>query len=575
MILAFILSFLSWDYRTLFYDIRLSVRPADQSIAGDVVMTLALASGTDTLPFHISANYAIDSLLVNGAQAAFLRDSDTVFVPLALALDTCTLRVFYGGPTLDRGIHFRDSSFFSFGQFYDSKAWLPCNDTPRAKAPARLAVTAPAGCFVASNGVLDSVVDSTYFWREDHPVSPYLLLVAGGPYARVDTSWAGIPLYYYVFPEDTAKARVSFQHIPDMLKFYSDGFGEYPFSDEKLAFVETEDPIGMETQTCIMVGSHTITGDLSMEYVFAHELAHQWWGDALTPVSWKEIWLSEGMAVWSDFSFTENTYGPDSALKRWFWARDLYFFEDSALPPYPMRDPDRFTGATVYYKGGWVIRMLKWVMGDSLFMEGLRFYYASYRDSVVDTDDFRNALSYILGDCLIWFFDEWCEDVGYPVIQYDWWQNGDTLTLVFNQVQDHGPLFFMPVEVMVTGGPDTARDTVFMGYGSDTFRLSPGFQAYELVVDPDYRVLMRAERVTGTAEEKIPAPELTVQTVGKGLLRIDNPGARPTNIRIYDAAGRLWTVHVADPGTSLVNLPGPGFYRLIWERGAVSAVSLR
>lgn len=219
--------------------------------------------------------------------------------------------------------------------------------------------------------------------------------------------------------------------------------------------------------------------------------------------------------------------------------------------------------------------MLKWVMGDSLFMEGLKFYYATYRDSVVDTDDFRNAMSYIMGDCLIWFFSEWCEDVGYPVVQYDWWQEKDTLTLVFNQVQDHGPMFFMPVEVMMASGPDTTTDTVFMGYGSDTFRLSPGFQAEDLVVDPDYRVLMRAERVTRTAEENLLPRGISVQTVGKGLLRVDNRGNRPANIRIYDATGRLWAVHLADPGTSMVKLPGPGFYRLIWEGGAVSAVSLR
>ncbi len=575
MTLALALYCAFWNYQTLYYDIKLNVRPIDQSISGDVAIKLLLSPGTDTIALHLTANYAIDSVLLNGSPVSFLRDSDTVFVPIALPTETCAIRVFYAGPTLDRGIHFRDSSFFSFGQFYDSKAWIPCNDTPNAKAPARLALTGPAGYFIASNGILDSLRDSTFFWRETHPVSPYLLLVAGGPYVRLDTSWAGIPIYYYVFRNDTAKARVSFQRVPDMLKFYSDGFGEYPFPDEKLAFVETEDPIGMETQTCIMVGSHTITGDLSMEYVFAHELAHQWWGDALTPVSWKEIWLSEGMAMWADFSFTEQVYGPDSALARWLWARDLYFYEDSALPPYPLRDPDRFTGATVYCKGAWVIRMLNWVMGDSLFWEGLRFYYSTYRDSVVDTDDLRNAMSYIMGECLLWFFSEWCEDVGYPRVQYDWWQAGDTLTLVFNQVQDHGPTFFMPVEIMTIAGPDTSLDTVFMGYGSDTFRLVPGFQTQNLLVDPYYRVLMRTERVSGVAEGKNPPSKLFVHTLGKGFLRIENPGEDPISVRIYDATGRLWALHEANPGTSLARLPCPGFYRLIWDGGATSAVSLR
>jgi len=570
MALAIIVSSLSWAYRTLHYDINLDIRPSDQSITGDVAIALALPEGTDTLPFHLTANYTIDSVLVNGARRPFLRDSDTVFVPLAAALDTCTLRVFYRGPTVGRGIHFRDSSFFSFGQFYDTKAWLPCNDTPSAKAPARLALSGPPGWLIVSNGT-----DSASHWKENHPVSPYLLLVAGGPYAVIETSWAGIPIYYYVFPGDTAKARASFKHIPDMLRFYSDRFGEYPFSDEKLGFVETEDPIGMETQTCIMVGSHTITGDLSMEYVFAHELAHQWWGDALTPVSWKEIWLSEGMAVWSDFSFTEHFYGPDSALSRWLWARDLYFYEDSVLPPYPLRDPDRFTGATVYCKGAWVIRMLMWVMGDSLFWEGIRFYYATYRDSVVDTDDLRNALSYILGDCLVWFFREWCEDVGYPILHYDWWQNGDTLTLIFNQVQDRGPVFLMPVEIMMTAGPDTARDTVLMGHIADTFKLAPGFRVCELLVDPDCRVLMRAERVTGTAEDGNPTKGLIIRTLSRGIIRIENTRNLPVEIRIYDATGRLWAIHEARPGITTASIPAPGFYRLIWDGGAASVVSLR
>lgn len=575
MTIALFLYCAVWDYHTLYYDIRLNIRPADQTIAGDVALALALAPGTNTIGFHLTSNYAIDSILFNGSTVSFLRDSDTVFVPLPTMTDTCTLRVFYAGPTLDRGIHFRDSSFFSFGQFYDSKAWFPCNDTPRAKAPARLTLTGPPSYFIASNGTLDSIRDSTYFWRELHPVSPYLLLVAGGPYVRIDTSWAGIPIHYYVFRNDTADARISFQRVPEMLNFYSDRFGEYPFADEKLAFVETEDPIGMETQTCIMVGSHTITGDLSMEYVFAHELAHQWWGDALTPVSWKEIWLSEGMAMWSDFSFTEHIYGPDSALARWLWASDLYFYEDSVLPPYPLRDPDRFTGATVYCKGAWVIRMLNWVMGDSLFWKGLRFYCSTYRDSIVDTDDFRQAMSYILGDCLIWFFSEWCEDVGYPRVRYDWWQSTDTLTLIFSQVQGHGPTFFMPVEIMTLAGPDTAVDTIFMRNVSDTFRLLPGFRAQELLVDPYYRVLMRSERVSETQETIDPHQKIFVRTLGEGFLRIENLGTFPVDISIYDATGRLWAVHEACPGVSLARLPGPGFYRLIWGGGATSAVSTR
>jgi len=572
MITVALLCAVSWDYRTLFYDIGLTVSPPDSSLCGDVSLVVSSAP-SDTLPFHLTSNYSIDSLLYNGASAGFVRNSDTVFVLVAAPTDPCTLRVFYHGKTGDRGLHFRDSTFFTFGQFYDSKAWIPCNDTPCAKAPARLRVTVPPGCFVASNGVLDSVRNSTFFWTESHPVAPYLLVVAGGPYVQLDTSWSGIPIHYYVFAGDTAKARASFAHVPDMLGSYSGNFGLYPFTDEKLAFVETEDPIGMETQTCIMVGSHTITGDLGMEFVFAHELAHQWWGDALTPRSWGEIWLNEGFAAWSDFTYTENAYGADSALSRWLWARGLYFSEDS-IRQYPLRNPTYFTGATVYYKGAWVVRMLRWVMGDSLFFEGLRFYHGMYADSIVDTDDFESAMEYVAGTCFIWFFSEWCEDVSYPVVEYNWSQVADTVYLTFHQAQVHGPCFTMPVEILMVAGPDSTRDTVWMDSPCDTFALCPGFAVGELVMDPEYRVLMLAERVSSTPETSRGPAGIRLATVGRTLW-VENSTPGPVELRAYDVSGRLALCREVPRGQSEIRLPGTGIYRVIWRGGSRSVVITR
>ncbi len=278
MFLAFL------GFTTLFYDVALDINPADSTLAADVALRVAGVSSGDTLRFHLSANYTLDSLLIDGTASSFFRDSDTVFA--VAPGDSCWFRAFYHGNPGDRGLHFRDSTFFTFGQFYDSKAWLFCNDTPSAKAPAMIRITVPSSYTVASNGVLDSVIGSTYYWSENHPVSPYLMVAAGGPYVRLDTSWSGIPISYYVFIHDTAQARQCFANVPNMLKFYDGWFGPYAFADEKLAFVETDDPIGMETQNCIMIGSHVIDSTPKMEYVIAHELAHQWWGDALTPKSW-------------------------------------------------------------------------------------------------------------------------------------------------------------------------------------------------------------------------------------------------------------------------------------------------
>ncbi len=259
-------------------------------------------------------------------------------------------------------------------------------------------------------------------------------------------------------------------------------------------------------------------------------------------------------------------------MSRWLRARDLYFKEDSNAQ-YPVQDPMYFTGATVYYKGAWVVRMLRWVMGDSLFFAGLRYYYSTYKHGLVDTDDLRDAMAYVAGYCFLWFFTEWTEETGYPVIHYSWSQPSDTLHLVFYQAQDHGPVFQMPVEVMLTSSSDTTWDTVWMRNRNDTFALVPGFQVQGLSIDPNHKVLMVAEQTNSAGEKASGAPVLLLKPGRRSILYL-NPTAARVEIKVYDATGRLVVCRKLAPGSGVIPDLEPGLHFVMWPGGRAKSLVL-
>jgi aminopeptidase N len=280
----------------------------------------------------------------------------------------------------------------------------------------------------------------------------------------------------YVWPEDSADAVNSFQNTVDMMDFFSDSarYGRYPF--EKYGHVEAY-PFpwgGMENQTMTMVHQSWVV--YGSDNGIAHELSHMWWGDMVTCLDWRNIWLNEGFATYSDEQYTYHQRGRAAFLTQ-IQGRAQDYFDEEALDAHPIYDPPYpdhlFDWGHSYCKGAWVQHMLRYVEGDTVwaqpgvFFRALRAYGDSFRYKNANTEDYKRIHEQVTGLELDWFFDEWVYDDWYPTYSLGWQgrQTVDGWEVVLDVAQNNHSgapaVFHMPVEVRVnwSGGNQTLRPT--------------------------------------------------------------------------------------------------------------------
>jgi len=336
---------------------------------------------------------------------------------------------------------------------FGAPLWWPCIDNPADKATAEIEATVPEGNQVASNGVLDRVRTNpdhtvTYFWREDSPLATYLLSVAATNFERFEDTYTAMdgltrmPLVYYVYPEHLDLARAKFGVVRSAIEIYASLFGEYPFLKEKYGMAEFPYGGAMEHQTITSISSSSV-GSVSSnnQATIVHELAHHWWGDLVTMRTWDDIWLNEGFATYCEILFFEHFAGldPGELLARSY---------DDGLVDGALRgtviaenqdNPFDDNGA-IYRKGGWVLHMLRHVMGDQKFFDALKQYAIRYSFSNASTRDFQQVCEEYYGSSLDWFFTQWIYAPGRPIYKVSAdigsGANGDyNITLVVKQRQ--------------------------------------------------------------------------------------------------------------------------------------------
>ena len=397
------------------------------------------------------------------------------------------------------GLHHAEGYCFTLSEPYGARKWIPCYDLPFDKVKTTTEVIVPSGFIAVSNGELQEVIPSvdedTYIWREDDPIATYLISLACGPYVELtDFTSDSIPLHYYVFPEDTTIALYEFENTPDMLEFFSQKFGPYPFQMYGMAEALLFNGNGaMEHQTVTTYGMNLIRGDRKYEYVVSHELAHMWWGDCLSPLTFAEIWLNEGFAVYSEALYIEARY--DTLREHLANNADSYFWEDQNLLRYPLYDPPEgyLFGAAIYCKGAWVLHMLRCIIGDSAFFAGLQNYHAAYAYGNVTTPEFQAEMESACGQPLDWYFQQWVYEAGFP--QYDYNYNvaqiGNEYIIDFylEQVQTEAPVFNMPVELLFTAASEDTLLTVWNDQQYQPYQFTFDFPPTGCAFDPEAKIL--------------------------------------------------------------------------------------
>ena len=212
----------------------------------------------------------------------------------------------------------------------------------------------------------------------------------------------------------------------DALEFYSDKVG--PFSYEKLANVQSNSVSGgMEAASAIFYSEGSVTGDRSVRWrnVVIHEIAHQWFGNAVTESDWDDVWLSEGFATYFTLLYIEHAYGRDEFLSGLEDSRRRILEFDKQRPDYRvvhdnLSDMSQVTTGQIYQKGAWILHMLRGMIGDEAFWTGIRSYYRAHQDGHATTADFRREMERASGKDLRVFFDQWLTRGGLVRLDGDW-----------------------------------------------------------------------------------------------------------------------------------------------------------
>ena len=426
------------------YNINLDVVfLSKKSILGFTDVTFTPASTKlQTLQLDL-LKMSIDSIRYNGVSlGSGMNYNDTILkisLPSILTQgDTSTVRIYYHGqPQIESGnwggFHFLSDSTLAFNlavAFVDSphtygRIWFPCIDEFTDKATYDFHIRTKSDKIAVCSGTLVSVLNESggtrlHHWKLQQAIPTYLAGIAISNYAVVSDTFNGllgnIPLDIYIRPADTAKARLSFVHLKNMMQIFENRFGPYRWP--RVGYVITT--LGaMEHVMNIALPTHTVTGSTSNEWLYAHELSHHWFGNLVTCETAGDMWLNEGWAVFSEQIFTEGLYGwqaykdyarenHESILSKLHTSAG----DGSYMAVYGI--PHNYTyGKTVYDKGGSMAHCLRGFLGDNLFFPALKAYMDSFSFKSANTFQFRDFLSNHSGINLTPWFDAWIFSPGF------------------------------------------------------------------------------------------------------------------------------------------------------------------
>jgi peptidase M1-like protein len=499
---------------------------------------------------------------------------DRIFInlpaPVAVG-NTFTVRVFYSGtPNIAghfgapyrRSTHSGVPVIYTFSEPYGARFWWPCKDVPEDKFTIDLHVTCPDASYsghplsVASNGDLVSVADNgstlTFNWSEGHPLSTYLVSIcctnyqqASGTYTALD-AMTTMEVAHHLYPEYYASESPELPRTIEVMEFFAQTFGEYPFLDEKYWTASHSSGSGMEHQTCTSMPY----GNLATAYHRRniHELSHSWFGDLITCENFDHLWIQEGWATYCEALFHEHRWG----------VADYHSFVDawSTSDSYPIvsSQADNFNNGIVYRKGAWVLHMLRHVIGDADFFLAASNYIAdpSLRYGTAVTDDLQAHYEAVTGQDLSWYFDQWLYRASRPSYEWSWnWHTEGSdavIDLMIEQTQSDD-VYIMPIDFQVNlSGGGSQVITVDNTQRLQAFAVNVGTGTpLSLTFDPDNWLLETHTEVS---------PPYSPRVIGDGATGTAaihwTPQGGGGGYRLYQSADGLtgWTM-VQDESTLL------------------------
>jgi aminopeptidase N len=380
-----------------------------------------------------------------------------------------------------------------------ARNWIPSIDHPSDKATVRITVTAPRKYDVVSNGhrveekLLPKGRKRTQ-WVESKEIPTYCIALGVAEFAIVRPKPIGrVPIEWYFYREDSASAARKFRSTASALAYFSSLIAPFPY--EKLAQVQATVSLGgMENSSAIFYNEPSLQEPIITDEPVPHEIAHQWFGDSVTQSDWDQLWLSEGFATYFDALFCEHLQGAE-ALKQIMADAAERLVAEPSVRWTPIIDPGQTDlmkklNLMNYEKGAWVLHMLRGMLGDASFFDGIRRYYRSHEGGNATSEDLRESMESAGATSLSTFFKQWLYQAGWPEYQVSWrWDTAAAeVELSIRQTQTTG-LFDMPLEIAFLGEDQKTVRKFRIFEKAHTFRIPLPAKPSSVETDPNGWVL--------------------------------------------------------------------------------------
>jgi aminopeptidase N len=561
-------------YDVNYYFLTIAAENYKVSISGNtVIQARVLANQLDTVCFELHQNYTIDSVIYNNTSIAFAHvlDIGYAYLPTPLsASSNFNINIYYHGtaPTgnqsaIDNGLNSKSSPSWgnrvtwSLSQPYSAYHWFPCKQFLRDKVDSsRVHIITSDSNKAGSNGLLvgiDTLGNGKvkYMWKNTNPIDYYLISIAVAKY--IDYSYKTVlsngdsllvQNYVYNNPGTLTSFKTQIDFVGPMITYLDSLLIPYAFANEKYGHCMAPLSGGMEHQTMTTLGFFQFGID-------AHELAHQWFGDAVTCNSWNDIMINEGFASYGEYLIRNRLvdYADAQSYMQDAHTNVMSVLDGSVYCNNDTSNARVFSSRLSYDKGNAVIHTLRFILGDSIFFKTLKTFLTQYKFSTASIPNLKTVAETVSGKNLSNYFNEWIYGEGFPIYSVEYNNNAGFLTLNITQTTSTNitPLFTTPLPITIKSAQGDTTIVFPINSASEYITIPFNKSISTMVIDSDNWIINKDGSIKANST-LMPASITELNTskclvfpnpVTGNILSIDCNGAQLKSMQLISVEGAI------------------------------------